>query len=188
MLKKMIVSAGMLALIVAFLISCTNDSKAESKGKGAVVIGISKATAGKNGMPEFTFKYNGKETKFSDFVKGKAVFLNFWGTWCPPCRAEIPSIIELAKEYKGKDLVIVGIAVGNRREPVAKVDDVQSFVDEKGINYINFVDDLSIQQALGGIYAVPTTFIFNKQGEKIETIVGGREKEGFIQSIKKAMD
>ena len=67
---------------------------------------VKKATDGK--ITDFSFTdENGKESKLSSIIKNKYVFLNFWATWCPPCRAEIPAIIELQNEFKSKDLVVI---------------------------------------------------------------------------------
>lgn len=117
-------------------------------------------------------------------MKGKVVFINFWGTWCPPCRREIPDIIEINKELSGKDFIVVGIAMERASDPISQV---QSFAEKNGINYINFINIPELSEAYGGIPAVPTTFIVDKNGNIAEKIVGMRDKAGFMQSINRVL-
>jgi thiol-disulfide isomerase/thioredoxin len=145
---------------------------------------VTKAASGK--VPDFTWKEDGKTLSFSEITKGKVVFLNFWGTWCPPCRAELPSIVEISKELDGKDFIIIGIPVSERAaDPVSHV---ANFASKNGINYRNIVDlKNELGSAFGNIRAVPTTFIIDKKGNISETLVGGRSKNDFMTSIKRAM-
>ncbi|MEJ5285897.1 MAG: hypothetical protein CH6_2859 [Candidatus Kapaibacterium sp.] len=134
---------------------------------------------------DFVWVQNGKEVKFSDYTKGKIVLLNFWGTWCPPCRREIPDLIEVHNEGETKDFVVVGITL--ERDVVNAETNVKDFAKQKGIKYLNIIDkDQSIARAYGGINAVPTTFIINKQGKIVETLVGARMKQDFIDAINRA--
>ncbi len=189
------------AMTLAFTTACSSDAdktqtkdvaanlSAEAPAANTSVFVMENLSTGENPLPDFTWHQDGKTIKFSDYIKGKTVFLNFWGTWCPPCRAEIPHIVELQKEYKDKDFVVVGFALERNQT----VSGVQKFVDAKGINYINFFALGSLQNTaklvehFGGVQAVPTTFIFNSKGEKVETIVGGRDYKSFKASIEKAL-
>lgn len=140
-----------------------------------------------SGKPvDFTWEENGKTFSFSEYTKNKVVFINFWGTWCPPCRKEIPDIISLYNDYKNKDFVVVGIAL--EREPSTAVQKVKDYAERNGINYINFADTKQeLAMAYGGIQAVPTTFIVDKSGTITETIIGMRDKSYFENSVKNAM-
>ncbi|ROL56990.1 TlpA family protein disulfide reductase [Bacteroidetes/Chlorobi group bacterium Naka2016] len=134
---------------------------------------------------DFVWVQNGKEVKFSDYVKGKIVLLNFWGTWCPPCRREIPDLIEVHNEGESRDFLVVGITL--ERDIENAETNVKDFAKQKGIKYLNIIDkDQSIARAYGGINAVPTTFIINKQGKIVETLVGARMKQDFIDAINRA--
>jgi len=141
---------------------------------------------GANKASDFTWTENGKTYKFSEYTKGKVVFLNFWGTWCPPCRAEIPDIIEVSKELKNKDFIVIGMATerSNEKDPLTKVAD---FAKEKGIPYTIFVSNDAIRKNYGGIQFVPTTFIIDKDGNIVETINGMKDKAGFLSSINKVL-
>jgi len=132
--------------------------------------------------PDFTLKtiYE-EEFHLYDYI-GNVIIIDFWDTWCPPCRREIPHFIELYNKYKDKGLLIIGIAFA--REGIEKV---KSFVDEEGINYPILIANSEVEKAYGGITAIPTTFIINKNGEILEKIVGYRDKEFFEEKIKKLL-
>jgi peroxiredoxin len=90
---------------------------------------------------------------------GKVVVMDIWATWCPPCRAEIPYVIRLSKKYAGKDVVIVGVSVDQRKG------DVSGFAKDKGVNYTIALDPGG--QTLGGPYqlrGIPATYIIDKKG------------------------
>jgi thiol-disulfide isomerase/thioredoxin len=136
-------------------------------------------------MPDISWTDGGKTVKLSDVAKDKVVFINFWGTWCPPCRKEIPDIIEISKEEK--DVIVIGIALERVKD---RVKQVQDYAQKTGIPYMNVTGDDkvigNVVNAFGGINAVPTTFIVNKAGMITEQIVGSQSKSEFLASIKKA--
>ena len=141
---------------------------------------------GTNKASDFTWTENGKTYKFSEYTKGKVVFINFWGTWCPPCRAEIPDIIELSNDYSGKDFVVIGMA-SERPNEANPLDKVSQYAKDKKITYLNFISNDAIRANFGGIQFVPTTFIVDKEGNIVETINGMRDKAGFKASIDKVL-
>lgn len=137
---------------------------------------------------EFSWNENGNLKTFSQYTKGKVVFLNFWGTWCPPCRREIPDIIKLQTNLLSKDLIVIGIA--NERDPEKAVANVKAFATKQGVNYLNIVDadgklNAYYGQMNGEINAVPTTFILDKNGAVVEKVVGGMEYDSFYNLVKK---
>ncbi|MEO5719116.1 MAG: TlpA disulfide reductase family protein [Chthoniobacterales bacterium] len=120
----------------------------------------------------------GKPVKLSDF-KGKVVVLNFWATWCPPCRREIPDLVALQKQYAGKGLVIVGVSL-DEGGPAT----VTPFVKKMGINYPVVMGDQKTAAAYGGIEVVPTTFIIDKTGRIAAVRQGGADRATFEAEIK----
>ncbi|NTW48663.1 MAG: TlpA family protein disulfide reductase [Chlorobiales bacterium] len=145
------------------------------------------APAALSKAPDFVLQtIDGKPLRLSDY-KGKAVILNFWATWCPPCRAEIPDMIELQKKYGGKkNFSFIGIAVGD------ELDKVQSFVRDKGINYPVAMGNESVTDAYGqfiegGMRGIPTTFVINTKGEILGHFVGSRDKATFEEAIQQAL-
>lgn len=178
----------MIAVASILVLSYTNTTQAEASSKAGdpIVLNINSVVPNTTaGNPvDFKFTHNGKETTFSEFTKGKVVFLNFWGTWCPPCRKEIPDIIEIQKELGNKNFVVIGVALERDRDPMAKV---TSYAKSQGINYINFIGNQQLNSAYGGISSVPTTYIIGADGKIAERIVGMRAKSQFMQSINKVL-
>jgi len=97
---------------------------------------------------------------------GKVLLVNFWATWCGPCREEIPSLVAL-KKYYGDRLVIVGLSVDER--PAAEV---RQFVEGMGVNYPVAVVEDHVQAAFGGVPAVPSTFVVNPAGKIVTRHMG----------------
>ncbi len=128
--------------------------------------------------PNFTLKnLDNQEVSLSDY-KGKVVFLNFWATWCAPCRQEIPYFIDLVDKYGKDGFVVLGIALDPR-----EFEKVPGFVDQMGINYPILLDETGISQLYGGIRSIPTTFVINREGKAINRIVGSRPHAEFEKLI-----
>jgi cytochrome c biogenesis protein CcmG/thiol:disulfide interchange protein DsbE len=132
--------------------------------------------------PDFTLKdLDGKTFRFAD-TKGKVVILDFWATWCPPCRMEIPHFEALYRQYGAKGLVIVGVALdqGGTR-------DVKPFIEENGVTYPVVIGDQRTAGAYGGIRGIPTTFIIDRKGRIVEKAVGYRDREFFESRVKELL-
>ncbi|MFA4922867.1 MAG: TlpA disulfide reductase family protein [Ignavibacteriaceae bacterium] len=128
--------------------------------------------------PDFSLKsVDGKTVKLSDY-KNKVVVLDFWATWCPPCRKGIPDLIKLQKEFKN-DLVVLGISLDADTK-----EDVPAFVKNYGINYPIVYGDESTAKLYGGISGIPTTFIINKKGMIVNKHIGLVPKETLAKEIK----
>ena len=109
---------------------------------------------------------NGEPISLADF-KGKVVILDFWATWCPPCRMEIPGSVTLQRKYQDRGLVIIGVSLDKQGPSVVK-----PFMRELGMNYPVVMGDEKIVSDYGGIEAIPTTFIIDRQG-KVVTVHQG---------------
>lgn len=128
--------------------------------------------------PEFSLKsVEGKTVKLSDY-KNKIVLIDFWATWCPPCRKGIPDLVELQKEYK-KDLVILGISVDTDTKG-----DVPDFIKNYGINYTVVYGDQSTAKLFGGVSGIPTSFLIDQKGNIVDKHVGLVPKETLENGIK----
>jgi len=121
-------------------------------------------------------------------LKGKVILLNFWATWCPPCREEIPYLNELNKKYKKDGLVVIGIALDQGGPEKAR-----KFVEENGVEYINLMGDEAMVEAfgkipgLGPIQGIPTTFIIDRQGQICRRFVGLTKKHVFEEILKQVL-
>jgi thiol-disulfide isomerase/thioredoxin len=114
---------------------------------------------------------NGMVVKFSDF-KGKIVFLNFWATWCPPCRFEMPAMEKLHKKLKNKDFVMLAVDL---QEPAAVV---KKYFKKHKLTFMSLMDTDGEVSGLFGVRSIPTTFILDKEGRIIGGAVGAREWNG----------
>ena len=121
---------------------------------------------------------DGKTVRSSDF-KGKIVVLDFWATWCGPCRAEIPGFVSLQNKYAPQGLVIIGASVDE-----GGASTVKPFTQKLGVNYPVVLADEKVQQAFGGIEAIPTTFVIDRVGRVVKRHCGFANKDEFEQEIK----
>ena len=129
--------------------------------------------------PNFTLKdLEGWEVSLSDY-EGKIIFVNFWATWCGPCKREIPGFIELQNKYKD-DLVILGISTDRR----GTKDRVAPFAKNYNINFPVLFSDGKVEKDYGGIRAIPTTFILDRELDIAQKIRGYRPDTFFEQAIK----
>lgn len=135
-----------------------------------------------NKAPEFELKSTtGKAIKLSDF-KGKIVIVDFWATWCPPCRKGIPDLIDLQNKYKDK-LIIIGISVDQEKT----INDVKPFVKKYGINYPVVYSDNKVITDFGGIESIPTSFIIDQKGNVVNKHIGLYPKYVYEEEIKELL-
>lgn len=139
--------------------------------------------------PDFTLidQYGNTHT-LSDY-KGKTVFLNFWATWCPPCRAEMPEIQEIYEEYGGNesDVIILGIASPNYgREGSAE--DIAAFLEDNGYSYPVVMDEDGLSAYDYGVSAYPTTFMIDKEGNVFGYVTGQITKDIMNSIIEQTID
>jgi thiol-disulfide isomerase/thioredoxin len=113
-----------------------------------------------------------------DQTKGKIVLLNFWATWCGPCRAEIPDLIELQNKYRDK-LAIIALAT-DEDEP----DEVKKFAQKAGINYRVGMATDPLRIKYGGIPALPTSFILDTQGRVVQKHIGLNDPSIYELEVK----
>jgi thiol-disulfide isomerase/thioredoxin len=119
---------------------------------------------------------DGQLVKSSDFL-GKVVILDFWATWCAPCKAEIPGFIVLQKQYGDQGLVVIGVSLDDQGPAVVK-----RFMADLQMNYRVVLGDVVLMQAFGGT-AIPTTVIINRAGKIVARHVGFTPRETFEKEI-----
>jgi len=136
--------------------------------------------------PNFELKtLDGDLVRLTDY-RGKVVVLNFWATWCPPCRKEIPDFIDLTNSEHSDKFVILGVTLqsGTNQE-------IQMFANEQGMNYPVLTGDsrylMKLTQLYGGVRGIPTTFIIDGKGIVQDKYVGARSADQVWQMIQSAM-
>lgn len=159
-------------LIIAFLITIfgvVQFLKVKSEARKKVFVPA----------PDFTLlNAQGEEKSLSDF-KGKVVILNFWATWCPPCKIEIPHLVNLYEEYKNDGLEIIGVSMDWNAQRV-----VGPFAEENGIEYTLLLGGNEIADLYGGIMSIPVTFVIDRNGGITKRYLGYRDKETLKSAIK----
>lgn len=165
MKRDVIVIAVVVLVIAGMLIAGKRLSKPQTAG--ASISGSNTAIKGKV-APDFQLKdLDGKTVRLAD-LRGKAVLLNFWATWCPPCKIEMPWFVDLQKQYGPQGLQIVGVAMddGDAHDAVAK------FAKEMGLNYTVLLGNDKIADQYGGVDALPTTYYIARDGKIISRVFG----------------
>ncbi|HXW04569.1 MAG TPA: TlpA disulfide reductase family protein [Vicinamibacterales bacterium] len=142
--------------------------------------GKSCSAEGKGKLDAFTVKdMNGAEVRLADF-KGKAILLNYWATWCGPCKIEIPAFVELYDKYKDQGFVILGVSTDD--DPAT----LREYASELKMNYPVLVgrDHDDLLEAFGPVWGLPTSFFIGRDGSVCGKHLGPATKERFEQEIK----
>lgn len=154
-----------MVFVAAALLPACSKEKAQKK---AVPVSVSKAVEGA-AAPDFTVKdMEGKDLKLSE-LKGSVVLVNFWATWCPPCKEEIPSMIKLDKAMAGKAFRMLAISIDEGGKDAV----LKYFKGNKDLP--TYLDPDGKTSRLYGTTGVPETFIIDKQGIIRKKIVGGMD-------------
>ena len=118
-------------------------------------------------MPEFVLPTLNGDSFDSSAQEGKVLLINFWATWCAPCRVEIPDLVDLQAELGSDQFEVVGISMD-----MDEVEYVKEFADGMKINYPVLLDDGEVAEAFGGVFALPTTFVVDKKGNITHRTIG----------------
>ena len=162
-------------MLVAFCVGCSLDFR-EPRAK------VLKPVAERNRAPDFALKdAEGKTVRLSDY-KGKVVLLDFWATWCGPCKIEIPWFLEFQRKHKDRGFEVLGISMDDEGW-----DDVKPFAARYQINYRLVLGDDVTSQKYGGIEALPTTFLIDRSGKIAAAHVGLSSKKSFEDGIEQLL-
>ena len=131
--------------------------------------------------PDFSLPdLDGNTVRLSDF-DGQVKLLDFWATWCAPCREEVPMFKELHEKYGAEGFALVAISMDDEGADV-----VRPFVEELGIPYTNLIGDAEVEEAFGPIVGYPMAFLVDRDGKIVKTFVGAKPRkvlEGKIQEL-----
>ena len=127
---------------------------------------------------DFAVDYNGKTTRLSDYVgRGQYVLVDFWASWCGPCRQQIPALIGIYQQYKKKGLTVLGIAFRDKPEESEKA------IRELGIPYPQIINAQDVPAGIYGIDAIPHTILFAPDGTIIARAIYGEELKAKLSEI-----
>ncbi len=174
------IAVAAVAVLAAYFLFDRSEPKATGAVRPVTPTDVSAARSGGGAAPSFSLPdLGGRSVSLADF-RGKVVVLDFWATWCPPCRREIPDFIALQKQYGTEGLQIVGIALD---EP----EKVQAFARQNGMNYPVLLGTDDVAMRYGGIEGIPTTFIIDRGGRIVNRLEGYRPRSVFEEEIRKLL-
>jgi thiol-disulfide isomerase/thioredoxin len=165
------------------ILSLINQSCAEVQYHPNIVKVKKKAEAAlsqKEGemFKDFAVEFNGKTIRLSDYVgRGKYVLVDFWASWCGPCRQEIPNLIALYERYKDKEFLVLGVAVQD------KIEDSQKAISDMQIPYPQILNSEKIATNIYGIDALPETILFAPDGTIIARGLHGKDIDNQLQKL-----
>ncbi len=159
-------------LAVSLLAACSSPSRSVKAANPV------KADQDRRPAPEFALKdADGKTVHLSDY-KGKVVLLDFFATWCGPCKVEIPWFIEMERKHKDRGLAVLGVSMDDEGWDVVK-----PFLSTLGVNYRVLIGNDSTAQMYGGVDALPTTFLIDRNGKIAAIHIGLASKKDFDDGI-----
>jgi len=132
--------------------------------------------------PDFALKdASGKTVKLSDY-RGKVVLLDFWATWCGPCKVEIPWFVDMQRKSKDRGFEVLGVAMDDEGWEVVK-----PFLADIGVNYRVVIGNDPTAQAYGGVDALPTTFLIDRSGKIAAVHIGLTAKKDFEDGVEQLL-
>ena len=194
-MKRILIALGIVVLIMGASYSVYDFNKSEEKTTSLVNPPVptqqqASAASSQNSNTDEKFKLkaidfklkdlNGKEVSLSDF-KGKRVFLNFWASWCPPCKAEMPEMEDLYKETKDSDLVILAVNLGENKSTVEK------FIKDNNYTFPVLLDNNNEAAVNYRVVSIPTSFFIDKDGTIVDKHIGSitiADMKAYIKKIK----
>jgi len=179
--KSSVIFIGVVVLVITGLLFV---GKFASHTGNAVNAGQNDDRFNGTPAPDFELKIldaNGKTLKLSE-LKGKAVLMNFWATWCEPCKIEMPWLVDLQKKYGSQGLQIVGIAMDDTDEKT-----ISSFAHKMGVNYPIVIGTEKVADLYGGIDGMPTLFFVDRSGKIVDHELGLRGMDVIEGNIKKSL-
>jgi len=169
-----IVVAMVVAIMLVFGFKLARRSRQGALGEAQMKTGVA---------PDFTLQsLDGKTVRLSDF-RGKPVVLNFWATWCGPCKIETPWLVEMQNQYGAQGLQIVGVAMDDSGK-----DEIARFAKNMGMNYPVALGKEAVGDAYGGVSYLPESFFVGRDGKIVDKIMGLEGRSEIEDAIKKALN
>jgi cytochrome c biogenesis protein CcmG/thiol:disulfide interchange protein DsbE len=178
--KKNLVFFAVVILAISGLLFAGKKFSRRSAPGGALI----GASINGRDAPDFDLRVldgKGKNMKLSD-LRGKAVLVNFWATWCGPCKIEMPWLVELQKKYGPDGFVILGVAMDEGDDQ-----SISDFAKEMKVNYPVLRGTESVGQLYGGVEKLPTSFFVDRSGKVVDRQFGLVSESTLVDDIKKSL-
>ena len=168
------------AFVSALLLTCLLQSC--SSGQQSVKAASVKPDKDRHDAPDFALKdADGKVVHVSDY-RGKVLLLDFWATWCGPCKIEIPWFVDLERKNKDRGFEVLGISMDEEGWETVK-----PFIADMGVNYRVVIGNDSTAQLYGGVDAMPTTFLIDRTGKIAAVHVGLANRKDFVDEVEQLL-
>jgi peroxiredoxin len=165
--RNLLLGTAALSLLLA---SCSSPARSGRTGV--------KPEKSRKPAPEFALKdAEGRAVRLSDY-RGKVVLLNFWATWCGPCRLEVPWFKDFEQQYKDRGFAVLGVAMDDDGWEVVK-----PYIEQMRLNYRVLLGDATVSQAYGGVESLPTTFVIDREGRVAAVHIGLIGKDAYQNDI-----
>jgi cytochrome c biogenesis protein CcmG/thiol:disulfide interchange protein DsbE len=159
-------------------VSCSGASSTVDVRESSV-----KPLAERNAAPDFALKdANGKTVKLSDYA-GQVVLLNFWATWCGPCKMEIPWFVEFEKKHRDRGFAVLGVSMDEDGW-----DSVKPYLEYAKVNYRVLIGNDQVAMMYGGVDSLPTTFLIDHDGKIAAVHIGLVSKSDYENDIEALLD
>jgi thiol-disulfide isomerase/thioredoxin len=187
--RNVVVILCVVVAITALLMVGKRSSKPRDSGNANVAQGTPEPEQAVGGpdkgimAPAFELKSipEGKSTPLASF-RGKAVLLNFWATWCGPCKIEMPWLVDLQKKYGPQGLQIVGVAMDDTSDK-----EIADFTHKMGVNYVVLKGTEKVGDLYGGVEGLPTTYYLDRSGKVVDKTLGLASESVIEDAIKKSL-
>jgi len=176
---KKILAPAIASTALLLLLGCGETASTEA---AAGTVEAASVKEERRPAPEFALKdADGKEHKLSDF-KGRVVLLNFWATWCGPCKIEMPWFVDFQRKYKDQGFTVLAVSLDDEGWEV-----VRPFVDDLNLNFPVLLGNDVMADEFGGVVALPTTFMIDKDGKIYKMHQGLVSKGDYEEDIEKLL-
>jgi thiol-disulfide isomerase/thioredoxin len=181
-MKKVLIIVGTVLALIGLTYYADKATRVQSTGKTTLVSDAA-------GKPEPDLKLkdlDGKDISLADY-KGKVVFLNFWATWCDPCRVEIPWLIDMQAKYASRGFTVVGVAMDDEGKSVVAPFIAKERFDVNGqqlpMGYPILLGTDEAEDKFGGILGYPTSFLISRDGKIVEKFQGLKSSDELVKAI-----
>ena len=185
-MKKITIFAVLIAATATVWLSCSSSDSENNRNQTSIAQippaqNVSREPASQALARQSAFDVDGNSRELSEWVGRQPVVINFWGTWCPPCRREIPGLVKLYGEYKSRGIEIISFAL----ERTAGPQQVKQFAQQAGMDWVQLIGNQEVATAFKLTGSVPTTIFLDAQGNEVARHIGARPYEVFKPDFEK---